>query len=380
MSSFQYLFLLLCLLIGLALLWRIPSFTRCKERLPPGGASPRVSVLIPARNERQRIAPLLRSLHEQTLPPYEVLVIDDHSVDDTAALARELGATVIPGQALPKGWTGKTWACWQAAEKATGDLLVFLDADVRLEPQGLSCLVETYGEQGGLLTVQPFHITTKAYESLSAMFNLVLMAGLNAFTPWGESLAPSGAFGPCAICSPRDYDQTGGHSHAAVRGTVLESIPLAGVFLAHDLPVRCFGGKGALWFQMYPGGLGELVEGWSKGFGSGALAIRPAFLLLLVAWISGCFDAFITLASSLAAPGAAAATGFRAVIYGLYAWQMWWMLRRIGRFRWWTAALYPLPLCFFALITLRSFILIHLLGRVEWRGRSVTTGRSEGRQ
>jgi 4,4'-diaponeurosporenoate glycosyltransferase len=374
-SSFQAILLLFCLLAGFVLMWRIPSFTHDKEAPVKAEVFPQVSVIIPARNEQERIAPLLRSLQRQTLSPHEILVIDDHSVDDTAAVARALGATVIPGQALPEGWTGKTWACWQGAEHATGGTLVFLDADVRLEePDGLACLAETHEQQRGLLTAQPYHLTIRAYETLSAVFNIVLMAGLNAFTPWGEALAPSGAFGPCVLCNSEDYARTGGHGHAAVRGTVLESIPLAGIFLAHDLPVRCYGGRGAVWFRMYPGGLRELVEGWSKGFGSGALALRLAFLFLLVAWISGAFGAFVTLIGSLASAGMPG-IGIHATIYGLYALQLWWMLRRLGRFQWWAAALFPVPFCFFALIMLRSFLLIHLLGRVEWRGRSVPTRR-----
>lgn len=379
MSSLQAVILLVCWLTGFVVLWRIPSFARRKESLAGDGVAPRVSILIPARNEQERIVPLLRSLQGQTVSPHQVLVIDDHSDDGTAAVAESLGATVFPGRALPEGWTGKTWACWQGAELATGDLLVFLDADVRLEPDGLACLVETYGEQRGLLTVQPYHVTTRAYESLSAVFNIVLMAGLNAFSPWGGSLAPSGGFGPCSLCGREDYARTGGHGHITVRGTVLESIPLAGVFLDQGLPVRCYGGRGAVWFQMYPDGVGQLVEGWSKGFGSGALATHPAFLLLLVGWISGAFGAFILVTGSLASPGAPDLVLYTG-IYALYALQMWWMLRRIGRFRWWAAAFFPLPLCFFALILLRSFVLIHLLGRVEWRGRSVSTRqRGNGR-
>lgn len=377
MSGAQAVALLFCLLVGFILLWRIPSFARCKQQQAIAESPPRISIIIPARDEQDRIAPLLQSLQAQTLRPHEILVIDDHSADGTAAVARGLGAVLLPGRTLPEGWTGKTWACWQGAERATGDLLVFLDADVRLEPDGLACLAEGYGQQRGLLTVQPYHITTRAYESLSAVFNIVLMAGLNAFTPWGGSLAPSGGFGPCALCSAADYARTGGHGHPAVRGTVLESIPLAEVFLSHDLPVRCYGGRGATWFRMYPGGLGELVEGWSKGFGSGALAIRPTFLLLLVAWISGAFGAFISLVGYLVSPGTPGLVIYTA-IYALYALQIWWMLRRIGRFRWWAVGLFPLPLCFFALIMLRSVLLIHVLGRVQWRGRPVSTrpGRS----
>lgn len=355
-------------LLGLYLMWEIPSFARGRSREGPAGQGtpPRVSVVIPARDEEGRIGPLLESLQRQGLPPHEVIVVDDHSSDRTAALARQSGAAVLPGQALPAGWNGKPWACWQGAQQAGGELLLFLDADVWLEPDGLEKIVLAYQERGGLLTVQPYHVTRRPYEELSAFFNVVLMAGMNAFTPHGEALPPRGAFGPCVACSRSDYFRVGGHR--GVRDAVLESIPLAELFLRHDLPVRCYGGRGAVSFRMYPGGLGELVEGWSKGFGSGALSIHPLFLLLTIAWISAGFSSFINLFRQLAAP---AAPLLWLLLYACFALQTWWMLRRIGSFRWWTALFFPLPLTFFGLVMLRSLVLIHLLRRVTWKGRTI---------
>jgi len=57
---------------------------------------------------------------------------------------------------LPEGWTGKPWACWQGAQKATGDIFLFLDADTFLEPEGLSRIVSTYLEKGVLSQSSPF--------------------------------------------------------------------------------------------------------------------------------------------------------------------------------------------------------------------------------
>jgi 4,4'-diaponeurosporenoate glycosyltransferase len=378
MCDLSVAYVLLAYPLGFYLMWKIPSFARHEQDAAKEKDRPPLSVIIPARNERERIAPLLESLQQQTVHPCEILVVDDHSSDGTSSVAGALGATVIQSNALPEGWTGKTWACWQGAQHAIGELLVFLDADVRLEHDGLACLVDAYGGKGGLLTVQPYHVTRKPYEELSAVFNIVLMAGMNAFTLQGEAFVPSGGFGPCAVCNREDYIETGGHGHPAVRGNVLESIPLTRVFLGHDLPVRCYGGRGAVTFRMYPGGPGELVEGWSKGFGSGALATRPIILLAIVAWISACFSTFVTLISGLVSPSTSP-VGMYALLYVLYALQIWWMLRRIGSFRWWTAALFPLPLCFFALVMLRSFLLIHLLRRVQWRGRAVPTARGRSK-
>jgi 4,4'-diaponeurosporenoate glycosyltransferase len=371
---------LLLFLFGIYLMWDIPSFAPARSSRQRRGRagrahdgkreSPPVSVIIPARNEEERITPLLESLGKQTVAPHEVIVVDERSCDGTARVAQSLGATLVEGQPLPEGWTGKTWGCWQGAQHASGTLLLFLDADTWLEPAGIDRLLQAYESRGGLLTVQPFHVTHRPYEELSACFNVVLMAGLNAFTPHGDRIAPSGAFGACAICSREDYARVGGHR--AVREHVIESIPLAHLFLSHGLPVRCFGGRGAVSFRMYPGGLGELIEGWSKGFGSGALAVRRSSLLMTAAWICGCFTAFFGLFRSLDWP-LTPDVWPSVLIYGLYTLQVWWMLRRIGSFHRWTAILFPIPLAFFALVMLRSFIAIHILGGVTWRGRRIAT-------
>ena len=88
-----------------------------------------LSIIIPARNEETNLPTLLRSLTAQSVRPLEILVVDDASTDRTPGIARQNGAQVIPSLPLPAGWRGKTWACHQGAQHASGQLLLFLDAD-----------------------------------------------------------------------------------------------------------------------------------------------------------------------------------------------------------------------------------------------------------
>ncbi len=361
-------------LLGMFLLWDIPTpkrHSKGKDHKLPPKEYPAVSVIIPARNEARRIGPLLDSLKRQTYPRYEVIVADDASEDETANLAREAGVKVITVKEVPAGWSGKNWACWQGAQHSNGEVLIFLDADVWLEAEGLENLVHAYQRQGGLLTVQPYHVAQNLHEQLSAPFNIVLTAALNAFTPLGNRLKPSGGFGPCLICHRSDYERIGGH--AAVKTKVLEDLALAQRFTQVGLPVRCYGGAGTIYFRMYPGGLGELIEGWSKGFAIGAGSVRPLFALLTGAWIYGCFGAFINLARSISHFDLAT-TGFWLLLYGLYAGQIHWMLRRIGRFRWWTSMLYPIPFIFFTIVMIYSLIITYIRRQVTWKGRTIRVG------
>jgi len=109
----------------------LPRLDRMDASVPP----PRMSVLIPARDEAERIGASLSGWAGQDYPEYEVIVYDDDSADNTAvrALAAVAGAPeirVIRGGPLPEGWAGKPWACHRLRAEAQGDVLVFADADV----------------------------------------------------------------------------------------------------------------------------------------------------------------------------------------------------------------------------------------------------------
>ncbi len=93
-----------------------------------------VSILIPMRNEAENVAGVVNSaLATSLIPHMEVIVLDDHSSDQTNALLHEFpGIEVASGIELPEGWLGKNFACHQLVMQSTGDYLVFVDADVRL--------------------------------------------------------------------------------------------------------------------------------------------------------------------------------------------------------------------------------------------------------
>jgi glycosyltransferase involved in cell wall biosynthesis len=232
-------------LLGWALCLRMPRLPHARVQ-----GQPSVSVLIPARNEEHTLPKLLSALHLQGLTPMEVIVIDDHSGDRTAAIAAEAGVRVIQPPPLAEGWCGKTWALHHGVRASAGKLLLFLDADTEPHPEFLKRLVAAQQELGGLVSVQPFHRTEKPYEQLSVLFNLV---GLMA-VPMGKDCGV--AFGPAMATSRADYDHIGGH--AAVAGKValrlyegrafsLDSFlkvlgKQRGLAAWHSAPVVAFGG------------------------------------------------------------------------------------------------------------------------------------------
>ena len=379
-------------LAGVWLLWSIPGCGTEAGTDPDDGNDREggVTVVVPARDEEDNLPALLASLAVQHPPPDRVVVVDDHSSDGTATVAAAAGplVTVVRAPELPEGWTGKCWACWTGTGGAAdgdgdgaadgdrdGSTLVFLDADTVLEPGGLGRLLREHRRRGGLVSVQPFHVTERPYEAMSAYFNVVAMMGVDAFNPLARAgrIRPAGAFGACLVCSKADYLAAGGHR--SVRSSVLEDVALARRFQAAGRAVTCLGGRGTVRFRMYPAGLGQLVEGWTKNFASGAAASRPITLLLVVVWVSGGISASGHLGTALVRGRSGGAEVLAAgAVHAAYAVQLWWMLRRLGRFPWWTPPLFPAPLVAFLAVFARSVVRT-LAGEVRWRGRAVATGR-----
>jgi len=307
-----------------------------------------LSVIIPARNEEHNLPVLLASLAAQAVRPREIIVVDDGSTDRTAEIAAESGARVIVSKPLPDGWRGKTWACHQGVEAATGGLLCFLDADTSFEPGGLARVLGCY--KGGAFSVGPWHAIRKPYENLSLFFNLNMVAGT----------APDGLFGQMLLVERESYQLAGGHE--AVRGKILENFELAAHLRQAGIPVRGVAGRGALSFRMYPDGPGGLIEGWTKGFASGAGRTPRGVLWTIILWMIGLMTAPIAFVASGAEP-------WWLLVYLACMAQVAWFARRVGGFHWHAALFYPVPLVFFFALFARSAM--RSGKNVTWKGREI---------
>jgi 4,4'-diaponeurosporenoate glycosyltransferase len=342
--------------IGWVLLWRVPT---------PGPAPARdraLSVIVPARDEAANLPHLLASLVPQLGPGDEVLVVDDHSQDATAEVAAAGGATVVPAAPLPAGWAGKQWACHTGAEVAGNGLLVFLDADTRIAPGGLA-RIAAVGAGPGLTSIQPYHLVPRWPERLAAFFNIVGMMGSLVCTPLGRRLRPRGVFGPCLVTPTDDYRLAGGH--AAARAGVLDDVALAAAYRRAGLPVRVYGGRGTIDFRMYPGGLPELVGGFTKNMAAGALAVRPPAAVAVGGWVAACAAPLVL---ALRLPGPLAGVCYLAVAVQVAV-----HLRRLGSFGPVVALAYPVALVVFLAVFVRSLLATYGQGRVSWKGRSLPT-------
>ena len=249
-----------------------------------------LSILIPARNEGAIIYDTVRRLLNQTLGTFELILLDDESEDNTAVLAQKAAQDdprlkIISGQPLPDGWLGKNWACHQLSQAASGDWLLFTDADVQYKPQALAALItQQQQQQADLLTIWPTQITGSWSEKFViplmkfAIMSYLPHVGVNEL-PWPIFAA---ANGQCMLLRRPMYEAIGGHE--AVRGEIVEDVHLARRIKGQGFRLRMVDGGGLVSCRMY--------DGWTAvrhGFGKNILAGHGhsvAFLLLstLVHW------------------------------------------------------------------------------------------------
>ncbi len=324
-----------------------------------------ISVLIPARDEEGPLPHLLAALRSQSCTPLEVIVIDDHSSDRTAAVATAAGVTVLQPPALPEGWCGKTWALHNGVLASRGELLVFLDADTEPGPHFLESLVACHQQLGGLVSVQPFHRTEKPYEQLSLLFNLV---GLMA-VPLGAGCGV--AFGPALATSRLDYERIGGH--AAVADKVVEDWFLAHAYENAGLPVSAFMGHELIQYRMYPGGIQDMVVGFSKNFATAAGEVHWPWMLAILLWLSGLFWAAWCLPAALLHWPLVgnSSVAFNLALYAAFSLQLLVITRRVGSFGW-INLVFPVPVLFFLVVFIGAILNLER-GSIEWKGRQFRT-------
>ena len=338
---------------GWLLLWR-------PRRLPvtSGRRTSAVSVIVPARDEAGSIAAVVTAVRADLAVGDQIIVVDDHSSDDTAALAAAAGAVVIASPELPRGWAGKAHACHVGASHASGDVLVFVDADVTIAPGTMDSLVaEVERSRAALVSVQPWHRTERPVEQVSLLFNVVALMGSAGFSLLGARVSTHVAFGPVLACRRDEYARVGGHAHPDVRGAILEDIALARRFPRSQL----FAGRsGGVSFRMYPDGFRQAVEGWTKGAGIGVDATPWWALLGVIAWVSSLAGGWLT------SPWFAVASALQLAV----------LARWVGRFRWWAIALFPLALVAFVAIVARSVWRRRSGRHVTWKGRALVPDQS----
>ncbi len=288
-------------LLGLAVLGWVVSLVKIerKRRNPvwslgpdsePAQATCAVSVVIPARNEVANLGPCLDAILAQDHPALEVVVLDDASSDGTTEILRSKSAgdervkPVYGGDEPPEGWFGKPWALERAQRLASGDWLVFVDADVRLHPTAISRIVG-YGEREGVGMVSG--IGRLVMDSFWERVMQPAVAGLilagNDLDEVNDPEKPDKVMANGQLIAVRRtaYEALG--RHEAVRGAVIEDVAIAKAAVGAEQGYRFLLLRELFDCRMYTS-FSEIWQGWSKNLFAG-MHYSWGILLAVLVWL-----------------------------------------------------------------------------------------------
>ncbi|KJF18305.1 4,4'-diaponeurosporenoate glycosyltransferase [Acidithrix ferrooxidans] len=327
-----------------------------------------ISIIIPARNEEKSIGDCLDAIRSADLArhfsSFEVLVVDDDSSDGTATIASAKGAKVISSTELPPSWIGKNFACHLGSEATSNPIMVFLDADVRIQSGVLRLISDVVEAKVDLYSVQPFHFCFTLGESFALFFNLVALLSSGAIS-FFKSKRPKAIFGPVLITTRESYSKSGGH--AEVHDQIVEDVALAQLYQEAGLAIGVTSSRKVAWFRMYPDGFSSMVAGFTKNFAKGARSVAGlsflATFVVITMWLYPIPQLFFSSGRQ----------GFFIAIGGYLfgAVTVWIASREIGRYSSVLFFLYPIALFVFLWVLVRSGFKVIFGGEVSWKGRSL---------
>jgi hopene-associated glycosyltransferase HpnB len=362
------------LIVGRGFYWLAGERDDLKEPAPPP-AWPRVTAVIPARDEAATIGTTIGSLLGQAYPgTFSVVLVDDESRDGTADAARAAAAragaaerlTVLAGQPLPAGWTGKLWAVSQGVAHATAgpdapDYLLLTDADITYAPDALAPLVARAEKGGYVLTSLMAKLRCESLAERSFVPAFIYFFQMLYPFAWVNrpDHAMAGAAGGCMLVRPRAL--AGAGDIAAIRGKLIDDCALGAAMKA----------RGPIWLGLTERVVSarpyDRVEDIRQMVARSAYAQLGYSPLMLAGCLLGMALTYLA-APLLAVFGHGLAQALGAAAFALICVSYVPILRFYGRSPWWGLALPAIALAYMA-FTLDSAYQ-HVRGRGGlWKGR-----------
>ena len=351
------------------------------EAIHPPADPPRVTVIVPARNESRNIAACLQSILASSYPQLEVIAVNDHSTDDTGVIARSIASAdprliVLDNPDLPADWFGKQWACQTGADAASGEILVFMDADARAAPdllaRSVNGMLRTGADFYSVLGRQEMVTFWERLLQMQVFTVLVTRFGGTEIVNRSRNASAKIANGQYLMVRRATYDQFGGHG--LVRGYVAEDLMLAQRYFELGKKTVLVEGLDQLSTRMYTS-LAELMGGWRKNLFAGGRHSMPfggraawlAPLLLPLPFLMQLAPPVLLLVAIVFEMPALELWGAIATGVTLLTWLAYYRIARVPVVY---ALLFPLG----AAVTLYITLSAVLRGsRVEWKGREYTS-------
>ncbi len=233
--------------------------------------SPKVSIIVPARNEEKNIGNCLKYLTAQNYPNYEIICVDDRSNDKTGTIIESFQKNssvpikIVRIEKLPQGWTGKNYAMFTGSKAASGEWILFTDADTTHKPKSLStALFHVLGQKIDFLTLAP------ETESKTFWENVVQPLAVSSLALWFQTHKVNNPKNPITLANGQFilvkrsvYDATGGNE--SVKNEVIEDVEFAKRIKAFGFNVKFLNGTLLYSTRMYST-LKEIKTGWTRIF------------------------------------------------------------------------------------------------------------------
>jgi len=352
------------------LIWIIINrlFLPSLPKHPKLTTEPLVSVLVPMRNEERNVATLIKSLKNSTYRHSEFIILNDQSTDGTQqVLTREIAGDsrfkIIMGKELPKGWVGKVHACHQLQQEASGDYLLFVDADVRFRPKAIEqSLALLQRKKAQLLTGFPaFDVLPFFSKLLVPMLHFLVLFHLPIFLANHTKFkAATAANGMWMMFESTSYQKMGGH--ATVYDSLVEDVHIAREIKEHGYKVVLANITMSVKCRMYDTNA-EVWEGFLKNSYAG-IGRSPFMALLLILF----YSIFYILPPFLAIYGVISGMYMWVVPYALTVAQRWY-IDMVTNQRWYLAFLIPLQALAMLAVLTQSMRKSFKKQAYSWKGR-----------
>ena len=352
---------------------------------PPECPTPRVSVVVAAKDEEANIETCVRTLLDQDYPDLELIVVDDGSTDRTGEIVRALAAaddrlSLVEIETLPDGWCGKNHAMQRGIETATGQWIFMTDADCRQISRRTLSLSMAFAQANGadLLSLLPALELESFWEYLLQPVCVgVLMVWFPPSKVNNPDVPHAYANGMFMLMRRGAYEAIG--THEAFKGSLIEDMDMARRIKAMGMKLYMAPSEGLFGVRMYTT-LQQILRGWNRIFLGAFPSVWRRLLAMLVVIGKGltCYTA-AAVGFGLAAAGGAHADAWRmlGVVGGIGAILETVMVCRYyhhTRSKWYLGLLYPLTCIFLAGMILRSVLMSRRGAKIVWRDTTYATG------
>jgi 4,4'-diaponeurosporenoate glycosyltransferase len=352
------------LIFGILLFYKLPKLKKNEI----GGIKEKIliSVIIPARNEQDHLPQILSDLSNQTYDIHEIICVDDNSEDNTLKIIGDFDVKCVQLKSLPYGWKGKTWASQNGAEASTGDVLLFIDADVRLRTDAVEVLANRYIDKKTPISIKQYHTVKKQHEFFSLIFNMIeICSTLMSFIGNSRKL---GFYGPLLLIPKKLFNEHGGYN--VVKNNVAEDLSLGQFYNKNGIEMDLLLGGDFISFCMYPKSIFQVIEGWAKNFSSASLSLKTWLLIAIIMWIAFLVALPLEMIRSIVAESDLQIVIYSS-IYLINVLLIYRVVKEMGSYPFYVCVLYPLYLMMFIIVYIYSMISTFILKSTTWKGRKL---------